>query len=578
MIVSRQNNSMRYGGWVRLGALFVAWLAASGVLQAEESHPESKEPIDFSRDIRPLLSDRCFHCHGPDAGQRQADLRFDTQEGAFADLGGYRAVEPGDIAASELIARITSSDTDVRMPPPESDRSLSPAEIEKFKRWIAEGAAWEGHWAFQPIAATDIPRENNPLWIRNPIDAFVLDRLEAEGFAPARPIDRAGLLRRVSLSLTGLPPTLEQLDRFLSDTDPDAYEKVVDQLLDSTRFAERVTSIWLDAARYSDTYGYQVDRDRYVWPWRDWVIDAINANVPYDEFIHQQLAGDLLPDAGPSQILATTFNRLHPQKTEGGSVPEEFRTQYVADRLETVSTAVMGLTMECCRCHDHKYDPISQREYYQLFAFFNNIDEAGLYSYSTQSVPTPTLNLPTDAQRQAMATAAERVTRAEADLVAVADREKSGASRHHTKGPPVPIASLDFEQELPRGGTAVDGFRGRGAAISGDDEVGTPIGDFRRYDGFTIALAMRAREYPERAVIFHRSLGWTDAGSRGYELLVEDGRLSAALVHFWPGNAIRIRTQEKMPLDRWFHVAVSYNGSSRAEGLALYIDGQKCEV
>ena len=509
MTASEQNKLTKSRRWRCFSMLAVAGIVCAGALRADDNQgadsqgtaAAATDRIDFTRDIRPLLSDRCFHCHGPDAEQRQADLRLDTQEGALADLGGYGAVVPGDVAASQLIARITSDDPDERMPPPGSDRKLSAAEIEKFTRWVAEGAEWEGHWSFQPVQVPDVPEVKGKRWVRNPIDAFVLARLESAGFSPAPELDRGRLLRRVSLNLTGLPPSLEQLDRFLSDTDPDAYEKAVDRLLVSPRFAERVTSVWLDAARYSDTYGYQVDRDRYVWPWRDWVIDALNANMPYDEFIHNQLAGDLLPDADASQILATTFNRLHPQKTEGGSVPEEFRTQYVADRLETVSTALLGLTMECCRCHDHKYDPISQREYYQLFAFFNNIDEAGLYSYSTQSIPTPTLWLPTEAQQRAIAKASERVERAEADLAAAADLQESEvrkwAERPPTEsapapqreegqspktevaaepnadieenaepednaepvaeGPPHRIAWLDFEQDLPRGCTAVDG-------------------------------------------------------------------------------------------------------------------------
>ena len=585
--------SLRWPAW---NLFFPLFFSAFPLFAEAET---SAGGVDFEREIRPLLADRCFHCHGPDAEQREGDLRLDEQEGALADLGGYRAIVPGDVDASHLIERITADDPDERMPPPDSARKLSQEEIAKLKQWIAEGATWKAHWAFRPITSPPPPSVKEKNWPRNPIDHFVLARLEDEGFAPADPVARSGLIRRVSLDLTGLPPTREEVERFLADSRPGAYQRVVDRLLDSPAFGERVTSMWLDAARYSDTYGYQVDRDRYVWPWRDWVIDALNANMAYDEFVKNQLAGDLRSNPTHAQKLATTFNRLHPQKTEGGSVPEEFRTQYVADRIETVATAVMGLTMECCRCHDHKYDPISQREYYQLFAFFNNIDEAGLYSYSTQSVPTPTLLLPTDTQREAIASAQDRVGRA-AQKVAQADRD---AEQHFTEwllahetpptkrteestaedavadaGPAHRVAHLDFEGDPPRAAVPVPGWSGQGVQLSGDDAIRTDVGDFRRYDPFAIALALRADKHPERAVVFHRSLGWTDAGSRGYELLIEDGRLSMGLVHFWPGNAIRIRSEEKIPLSKWTHVTVVYDGSSRADGLTLYVDGKPCKV
>jgi len=584
---------LKYPGW---NVLFFLSLCAVP-LSAETNPPEVR--VDFEREIRPLLADRCFHCHGPDAQQRQGDLRLDEEQAALADRGGYQAIVPGDVEASHLIERITSGDPDQRMPPPDSARKLSEDEINKLKRWIAEGATWETHWAFRPIERASLPRVQKKSWPRNPIDTFVLAGLERVGVQPAGPVERSRLIRRVSLDLTGLPPTTQEVDRFVTDSRPGAYQRVVDRLLDSVRFGERVTSMWLDAARYSDTYGYQVDRDRYVWPWRDWVIEALNANMPYDEFIKNQLAGDLRPDASGAQILATTFNRLHPQKTEGGSVPEEFRTQYVADRIETVSTALMGLTLECCRCHDHKYDPISQREYYQLFAFFNNIDEAGLYSYSTQSVPTPTLLLPTETQREALTVAKERVRDAKRKLAATAhsaeralvqwlaevepsevesSEQSSSVDAAEKSGPPHRLAHLDFEGDPPRGTIHIPGISGQGVQLSGDDAVGTEVGDFRRYDPFTIALALRTEKHPKRAVVFHRSLGWTDAGSRGYELLLEDGRLSMGLVHFWPGNAIRIRTREKIPLSKWLHVTVVYDGSSRAEGLTLYLDGKRCEV
>ena len=384
--------------------------------------------IDFAAQIKPLLSDRCFLCHGPDAEGREADLRLDSQEGILAPLASdaeLHAVVPGHPETSEMVARILSDDADIQMPPPDSGLSLSAEDKDLLRRWVAEGAQWQGHWSFEPIRKPAVPVVQNSEWIQDPIDAFILRKLEVADQVPNPLETPERLLRRVTFDLTGLPPAIADVDRFISDTSPDAFEKVVDRLLASNRFGERMTADWLDVARYSDTYGYQVDRDRFVWPWRDWVINAFNSNMPYDRFITEQLAGDLLPNATQDQILATTFNRLHPQKVEGGSVPEEFRVEYVADRSQTVSTAFLGLTMECCRCHDHKYDPLSQREYYQLYSFFNNIDEAGLYSFFTSSVPTPTLPLPTQQQTQQISEAEQQVLVAEQRVQNLLQQERA---------------------------------------------------------------------------------------------------------------------------------------------------------
>ena len=333
---------------------------------------------------------------------------------------------------------------------------------------------------------------------------------------------------------------------------------------------------WLDIARYSDTYGYQVDRDRRVWPWRDWVIESFNQNMPYDQFVIEQLAGDLLPDATDQQILATTFNRLHPQKVEGGSVEEEFRVEYVADRTQTMGTAFMGLTLECARCHDHKFDPLSQAEYYQLFAFFNNIDEAGLYSYFTPAVPTPTLALPDQAQRERLAAAEHRLQEV---TDSAPDPEPSEPDYirsliedwEQLRGP---IESLDFGEAKLGANQGVEDDRGEPAVeLTGDDAIGLKTGNFRRYQPFSVSLSIWIPDHKERAVIFHRSRAWTDAGSRGYQLLLEDGRLSGSLIHFWPGNALRVRTKETLPLQTWIDVAWVYDGSSQADGLRLFVDG-----
>ena len=381
--------------------------AALLILLAFVMLPPHAAAIEFSSEIRPILSDKCYLCHGPDAAAREADLRLDAAEGieyAFA---------AGDFEYSEAWRRITSKDPDEQMPPADHPKQLTAAEIDLLKRWMNEGATWSRHWSFEPPQRPSIPQSRRSDWGRNEIDAFVLAGIEAAGLSPATPADAETLVRRLTLDLTGLPPTIEELDAYLTDDSPRAYEKLVDRLLESPRFGERMAADWLDLARYSDTFGYQVDRDRYVWPWRDWVVRAFNSNLPYDKFASWQLAGDLIADASDDQVLATTFNRLHPQKVEGGSIPEEFRVEYVADRVNTFATGFLGLTFECCRCHDHKYDPFTQRDYYSLYAFFNNIDEAGLYSYHTSATPTPTMSLLSDVQKRAIDDASLRVRAAE---------------------------------------------------------------------------------------------------------------------------------------------------------------------
>lgn len=557
------------------------WLVTAGVLTVILSgrlHAQNK--VSFNRDVLPILSDRCFLCHGPDEATREADLRFDL-EGAVSE----EVITPGHPEMSELFRRITSDDPDVRMPPSDSKLSLTQDEIDILGRWIEEGAKWQQHWAFIHPRKSDLPKVKYEGWGRNEIDRFIQARQEESGLKPASEASRERLIRRLSFDLTGLPPSLVEIDEFLKDDRSDAIDRVVDRLLKSSAYGERMASDWLDAARYSDTYGYQVDRDRFVWPWRDWVVRAFNQNMPYDRFITEQLAGDLLPDATDDQILATTFNRLHPQKVEGGSVPEEFRIEYVADRTQTFATAFLGLTMECCRCHDHKYDPLSQNEYYQLSAFFDNIAEAGLYSYFTPAVPTPTLVMADDSMKAKFAAAREEVEQAESDLKALAESEKTrGEFNSWLESRPNPetlipgqIAHLDFEDAAKGGNISVDGKQGKAIQLSGDDAVGLKVGNFRRFEPFSVSLWMNTPDVKDRAVIFHRSRAWTDAGSRGYQLLIEDGCLSASLIHFWPGNAIRVRTVEPLPTQQWHHVVVTWDGSSRADGLSIYLNGEQAE-
>ena len=364
-----------------------------GMLMAAELRAASE--ISFNRDIRPILSDRCFQCHGPDQRQRKAGLRLDSEEEAFTVLKrGRAAIVPLHPDRSLVIERIESLDDDERMPPSESGAGLSVSERTLLRRWIQEGAHYEAHWSLIPPSRHPLPQTKQVGWGRNPIDAFVLSRLEMDGLEPSREADSETLLRRASYVLTGLPPSTEFMDRVRADDPAGAYERVVDRLLDSDRFGEHLASLWLDAARYSDTNGYNNDTPRYNWRFRDWVIQAFNRNMPYDQFLTEQLAGDLLPEPGLDQLIATGFNRNHNVTSEGGIIDEEYRLEYVADRVQTSATVFMVMTMRCARCHDHKFDPISQKEYYQFFAFFNQVPEQGYHKEHVGN-PNPVVSAPT---------------------------------------------------------------------------------------------------------------------------------------------------------------------------------------
>ncbi|MEJ7738479.1 MAG: PSD1 and planctomycete cytochrome C domain-containing protein [Chitinophagaceae bacterium] len=339
------------------------------------------EMISYNFQVRPILSDKCYNCHGPDANKREAGLRLDIAEEAYKALKEHpraHAITPFDPESSELFVRINSTDTAIRMPPPSSNlQPLNKEEIEVIRRWIKQGAKYEPHWAFMAPRKSTLPEVNNPGWCRNEIDRFVMQQLERNNLKPNPEADKERLLKRVTLDLTGLPPSPKQIDAFLKDPSANAYEKVVDDLLMEPAYGERMALPWLDLARFADSHGYQDDNYRSQWPWRDWTIHAFNRNMPYDQFVTWQLAGDLLPDATKEQLLASGFNRNHKITEEGGVIDEEYRVEYVSDRTTTLGRAFMGITIECAKCHDHKFDPISQKEYYQVYAFFNNIKEVG---------------------------------------------------------------------------------------------------------------------------------------------------------------------------------------------------------
>jgi hypothetical protein len=560
------------------------------------------ERVDFNFHVRPILSDKCFKCHGPDEASRKADLRLDNAEGAYAVLNkesGLRAIVPQHPSQSEVIRRVTTTDPEDLMPPPESKMEISSDEILILRRWIEQGAEYKSHWAFASVGDVSVPRTKSSN-AKNLIDHFVMERLRREKLRPAAEASKETLIRRLSFDLTGLPPSVDDIDRFLKDRSMDAYDKLTDRLLASSAYGERMAVEWLDLARYADSYGYQSDADRDMSAWRDWVIHAFNSNLRYDDFIRWQLAGDLLPNATDEQILATAFNRLHRQTNEGGSIEEEFRTEYVADRVHTFGTAFLGLTLECARCHDHKYDPIKQRDYYSLSAFFNNIDESGLYSHFTQATPAPTLLLYGEGQKEKHAELKEQIAAAEKNLAKIAMQSNAGftdwlKTNQHVD---IPTAAAAFNFDNFEGNKTVssigdshalavenvpqvEGVKGKAVQFDGEGSVVCKgVGHFRRTDPFSFRLSIKRTQQSPRAVVFHHSRSWTDSGSRGYELVLENGRPTFALIHFWPGNAIAIRGRDMLPLNEWTQLTITYDGSSKASGLKMYRNGEPidCET
>ena len=566
--------------------------------------------VKFNRDVRPILSDKCFFCHGPDPKKREADLRLDVRDAAVE----AKAFLPGKAEMSEVIQRILTTDADDHMPPAKSKLGdLTPGEIAILKQWINEGAEYEAHWAFISLKPESTQDQS--------IDKIVTAGLAELGLKLQPEATPETLIRRLSFDLTGLPPSPEEISGFVAEhqfSPTSSIQHLVTRLLASPHYGERMAVDWLDQARYADSYGFQVDRERDVWPWRDWVVKAYNENLPFNQFITWQLAGDLLPNPTDEQILATAFNRLHQQESEGGSVEEEYRVEYIADRVQTVATAFLGLTFECSRCHDHKYDPVTQKDYYGLFSILQNIDEAGLYSYFTPSPPTPAMMMMDQPAKEKMAALNAKVAglekklsdagtaaRTTLELQAGVPASLEGQIAHFTfdelKGnkladalhpspapqpkpeakdkknkaasaPPDPAAILKGENKL------VPGKIGNAVQFTGDDAVDTPLGNFQRHEPFSISLWLQTPDEKDRAVVLHRSQAWTDAASRGYELLIEAGRIKWSLIHFWPGNAISIRTQAKVPLNEWTHVIVTNDGSSRASGLKIYVNGQLAAV
>lgn len=558
-------------------------------------HRAGAEPlpatVEFNRDIRPILSDACFHCHGPDKAKRKANLRLDTEEGALADLGGSHAVVRGQLSKSELYQRIITRNEKERMPPTKLGRPLTERQVQLLARWIEQGAKWQKHWSFIPPQRPSVPQTGAP-WVRTPIDGFILDRLTKEGLQPSPEADRTTLVRRVTLDLTGLPPTPAEVDAALADQSSDWYAKVVDRLLASPRYGERMAVRWLDAARYADTNGYQDDGERFMWRWRDWVIDAFNRNLPFDQFTVEQIAGDLLPNATLEQRIATGFNRNHRINAEGGIIPEEYAVEYVADRVETTATVWLGLTMTCTRCHDHKYDPIKQKEFYQLFAYFNNVPEFGRgikYGNSPPFVPAPTREQQVRLQAldQELAQAQEHLRKLQPELSAAqAAWEKTfqplggldwTITEHLMARFTLDGSAASGSAQVPHGvfrdGKPAYGPGRRGQAADFDGQRYLDAGDVGKF-GFNDRFTLAAWIFPQGeqgGVILSRMAD--TSRSKGYSLGLAGGKLQFDLVVRWLDDALRVETTNRLALNQWHHVVASYDGTKVADSVRLYVDG-----
>ena len=590
--------------------IFLLLATAGGLVAADAA------PLSYNFEVRPLQASKCFACHGMDAAKRKGKLRLDVREAALE----REAFVPGAPDESELIKRLLTTDGDEVMPPPDRHSALSPEEIALLKRWVAEGAHYEAHWAFATPVKPSVPEIAG---VSHPMDALVRATLNKKGWKPAPEAERTDWLRRVTFAITGLPPASDEIKDFLADSSVNAHEAVVDRLLKSPRYGERMAAVWCDAARYADTYGRHEDADSFVWPWRDWVIRAFNDNLPYDKFLQWQLAGDMLPDATQDQRIATAFNRLPVQSNESGSDPEEFRWDQVFDRVKTTATTVLGLSMDCARCHDHKFDPLTRSDYYKFAAFFDKIDELGLFSRYSNGIPSPSAFVYKTGEQ-------EHHAKLKADLLQAgkAWQEAHDGARARfdawlaDHAPPSrgkglwgelatpsdrgrieailqrPHLYMSFDLIDPRKnsyladnsydtegvGTAstketAAGKLGRALVFHADKprKFGLPprIASYLRWQPFTFSFWLQMDEVPEHAVILHRSRAGLDAANRGYELTFEDGRLTATLAYFYPGNAIRVQSEERLEFKNFRHVAMTYDGSSKAGGIGLFADGRR---
>ncbi len=548
--------------------------------------------IDFDHDVRPILSEHCFTCHGPDADKLKAGLRMDRKESVYSQLeSGATPVVPGDVAKSEMIRRIGSQDRDDVMPPAEG-KPLSPKQIQTLTQWVSEGASWANHWSFETVKAPSVPKENlAPGIVANPIDAFVLAKLRSEGLLQSPRETKEKLIRRVSLDLTGLPPTLQEVQDYLNDASPKAFESVVDRLLSSQHFGERLAMPWLDLARYGDTSGYHNDSLRDMWLWREWVINAFNANMPFDQFTVEQIAGDLIPNASIQQKVASGFHRNVMTSDEGGLIDAEYRNLYVVDRVATTGVTWLGMTVACAQCHDHKYDPITQADFYNLYAFFNNVPENGKDGVRDRN-PMPYLRVASSQEEQQLSQYDRDLTTSQGELTELtktlaekqANWEKEFVSQFATTQSIKPLVRFPLDEN------------GDGLTADGQSIVANPHGELRFEEG-AVEKSFQTRskawfEYGEQfsfekdepfSVSCFLSVqpqggapfGKMDdkEGARGWDVEFHGLKPSVHLIHRWPDDAIHIQAEEDLPAKTFTHIAMTYDGSGKATGLKLYVNG-----
>jgi hypothetical protein len=608
---------MNHGVGRAVGTLFCPALSVVALLLGGCTREPSAR-LSFNETVQPILSEYCYGCHGPSSSSRKAGLRLDHPEFAYAPHEKFGpAIIPGRPERSPLVKRIEAKDPEERMPPPEAHKKLKPEQIAALRQWIEEGAHYETHWAFVPPRLPPLPTTRRTDWAQNGIDRFILARLESEGLAPSPQADRRALIRRVTYDLTGLPPTPEEVAAHLADPASDAYEKLVDRLLASPRYGEHRARNWLDVARYGDTHGLHLDNFRSIWPYRDYVIRAFNENKPYDQFVREQLAGDLLPAQNPDQLVATGFIRAGISSGEGGTLVEELRVNNKRERTEAYGAAFLGLTVGCANCHDHKFDPLTQRDFYRLTAFFNNLTEDP--SNDDRNDWPPFVRLPTPENRAAyLQTFSTRsVVLREIDARRARARELVAAWLAHSAEAPQPVstdgllARLRFDEQ--RGAAFLNSARGAstktvtatgGAPVWGENTWFWPsmrmdtstrlelpgIGDVESTQPFSVGtwLMPYLETASSESAHFGAILARVDAvgQGRGWELYFAEkkldpkkpqlrGRLVFHLVHAWPGNALDVETQELvLERGRWNHVLATYDGTGRAAGVRLYVDGQ----
>jgi cytochrome c553 len=568
------------------------WIVMSSGLLGISSATTGAETVQFNRDVRPILSQNCFRCHGPDSASRKAELRLDRREDA--ETSG--AIVAGDPDASELVRRIFADDAAELMPPPETHLELTAEQKDLLKRWVAEGAKYEAHWSLIAPQRPALPAVRQSNWVRNPIDRFILAQLEANGLTPAPEADRRILARRLSLDLTGLPPSVESVERFVADTSVNAYEKLVEEYLGSPQWGEHRGRYWLDAARYADTHGIHFDNYREIWAYRDWVIGAFNRNLPFDQFTIEQLAGDLLPQPTLDQQIASGFNRCNITTNEGGVIPEEYLVLYTRDRTETTSAVWMGLTTGCAVCHDHKFDAITQREFYELAAFFNNSTQGAMDGNIKDTPPIVTVPQMSDRQRwealpQELASAQAQVEQRKGEarpsfekwlqaadsgaMLAMIPQQELLAhlTLHEGSGTSLRLTAAGTTRDVPADGIAWEpGYVADKACAPPAGAIVVPdVGAVEKDKAFSCGAWIKLGNPNQSGPIVARM----DEGNgfRGWDLWLEGGRIGMHLVHQWPGDALKVIGKAKLEANRWYHVLATYDGSGKAAGAQIYVDG-----